>query len=121
MPEAAAALTVYGIPNCDQVKKTRRWLAAARRDHRFHDLRGDGVTREDLTRWLRQVPWTTLVNQKGSTWRNLPPEARPADEARAVLAMLAQPTLIKRPVVEFGGRVLVGFSEEALAELLAKD
>ncbi len=118
MPEQRSTLVVFGIPNCDQVKKARRWLDAAHQEYQFHDLRRDGVTVQHLERWLRQHPWDTLVNQKGTTWRGLDPEERPADAASAVTAMLAHPTLIKRPVVEAGSRVLVGFSESSYQELL---
>jgi len=116
--DVGAELVVYGIPNCDQVKKAQRWFSAARQAYRFHDLRRDGLSPRDLRRWLSQHPWTSLVNQKGTTWRNLDPKERPADESSAIAAMLAHPTLIKRPVVERGAVVLVGFSEDRFAALL---
>jgi arsenate reductase len=118
MPDTETELVVYGIPNCDQVKKARRWFDAAQCSYRFHDLRREGISSEHIGRWLRSYSWTTLVNQKGTTWRNLDAGDRPADEASAVAAMLAHPTLIKRPVIEKGDEVVVGFAEARYAELL---
>lgn len=112
-------LTLYGIPNCDTVKKARRWLDEHGVAHRFHDFKKQGVPAERLDRWMARVGWAKLVNRQGTTWRKLAPEdqARVVDDASARAALLAQPSLIKRPVLEAGDRVLVGFDEAAYATL----
>ena len=111
MPDTFPPIILYGIPNCDQVKKARRWLEASNVDYRFHDLRRDGINTTQIERWLRTHTWNTLVNSRGTTWRQLDPESRPADRNSAILTLLAHPTLLKRPVLEAGATVLVGFSE----------
>ena len=115
MPEDAGEVTVFGIPGCDQVRRARAWLRAHRVAHGFHDLRTDGLPREALTRWLRHLPWDALLNRRGTTWRMLSEARRVAvvDQASAVEAIRAEPMLLKRPVVEAGDRLLVGFSEAA--------
>ena len=107
--------TVFGIENCDQVRKARRWLREHRIAARFHDLRRDGIDEATLRRWSAQVPWDGLLNRRGQTWRALDESqrARVVDADTAIAVMLAEPTLIKRPVVEAGGRVLVGFTESS--------
>jgi arsenate reductase len=104
---------VYGIENCDQVRKARSWLRAHSIDARFHDFRRDGLTAAMLERWLAHLPWDALLNRRGQAWRKLDPQRRAqvVDKASAVEAMLADPTLVKRPVIEAGDRLLVGFSE----------
>jgi len=106
------AITLYGITNCDTVKKARAWLADQGVDYAFHDFSKHGVPPEPLDRWLRDVGWEKLLNRQGTTWRKLDPQmqlrAGNAPGARAV--MLSQPSVIKRPVVEWGdGQVTVGF------------
>ncbi|MGA2552402.1 MAG: Spx/MgsR family RNA polymerase-binding regulatory protein [Burkholderiaceae bacterium] len=118
MPDPQRELVVYGIPNCDQVKKTVRWLDQAQQEFRFFDLRRDGLTEAHLEHWLQFQPWEVLVNQKGTTWRNLAPDERPADLSSARRAMLANPTLIKRPILEYGNAVVVGYAEDRFAALL---
>ena len=104
---------VYGVDTCDQVRKARQWLRRHEVDHRFHDFRRDGLTPERLDRWLTRVPWDALLNRRGLSWRRLEGTRRAAivDQPSAVELMLAEPTVIKRPVVEVGDRLLVGFSE----------
>ncbi len=114
--------TVYGIPNCDTVKKARAWLAEQGVDHQFHDFKKQGVPQPRLAAWMQQVGWEKLLNRKGTMWRKLDDATRDgvtgADSARAV--MLAQPSVIKRPVVEWpGGETTVGFDPAAWA-LLAR-
>ncbi len=104
--------TLYGIKNCDTVKKARKWLEAAGIEYRFHDFRADGLEREQLDAWNRAVGWETLLNRRGTTWRQLPEAVKTGiDEARALDLMMEQPTLIKRPVLEHGGEFRVGFKE----------
>lgn len=116
MPETA---TLYGIPNCDQVKKARTWLANAGYAAQFHDFRKDGLPRELLLAWVKEAGWETLLNRKGTTWRAIPEDERPTDEAGAIALMLAKPTVIKRPVLARGKRLLVGFTPETFAAAFA--
>lgn len=106
---------VYGVENCDQVRKARNWLRARGIEPRFHDFRRDGLTAAMLERWLARLPWDALLNRRGLAWRKLEPQrrARILDKTSAVEAMLADPMLVKRPVIEVGDRLLVGFSEPA--------
>lgn len=111
-------VTVYGIPNCDTVKKARTWLAGQPLEITFHDFKKQGVPAELLPGWLAAVGWETLVNRKGTTWRKLDEATRltVVDDASATALMLANPSVIKRPVVVWGGgAVSVGFSAEAFA------
>ena len=104
--------TVFGIPNCDTVRKARKWLDAQGAAYHFHDLRKDGIDAARLSRWAAKVGWEALLNRRGTTFRSLPDEARAdLDEARALDLMEAHPSLIKRPVVEQDDAVLVGFDE----------
>ncbi|MBP9906739.1 MAG: ArsC family reductase [Rhodoferax sp.] len=105
-------ITVYGIPNCDSVKKARTWLTARGIAYEFHDFKKLGVPADLLQKWLAALGWQTLVNRKGTTWRKLDEYERTAvvDDATAVLLMLAHPSVIKRPVVSWSsGKVSVGF------------
>lgn len=108
------SITLYGIANCDTVKKARVWLQQQGREVRFHDFKKAGVPEERLDAWLGAVGWERLLNRRGTTWRQLAPElqASVVDAVSARRLMLAQPSVIKRPVVEWpGGAVTVGFSE----------
>lgn len=105
-------VTVYGIKNCDSVKKCRVWLERHRIAYTFHDFRGDGLSEETLQQWVQRVGWETLLNRRSTSWKALAESEREAiDEASAIRLMLATPTLIKRPVVIKGSEVLVGFNE----------
>ncbi|WJW76557.1 ArsC family reductase [Thiohalobacter sp. IOR34] len=113
--------TLYGISNCDSVRKARRWLEDQGIAHRFHDLRRDGLDEERLRGWASQVGWETLLNRRSSSWRQLPAADREhLDGDHALALMLAQPTLIKRPVIEHDGRIEVGFSESRLQVLFSQ-
>ena len=113
-------IVVHGIPNCDTVKKARAWLADHGVDHRFHDFKKQGVPPQ-LDRWIAAVGWEKLVNRQGTTWRQLEDATKAAvtDAASAKALMLAQPSVIKRPVVEWGPQTTVGFDAAAWA-LLAR-
>ncbi len=104
-------LTVYGIPNCDTVKKARAWLQAQGLNHRFHDFKKHGVPTDRLAHWAAELGWEKLLNRQGTTWRKLDAgqQARAQDAAGALALMSEQPSLIKRPVVEWPGRTSVGF------------
>jgi arsenate reductase (glutaredoxin) len=111
-------VTVYGIPNCDTVKKARTWLTDQGVDYQFHDFKKQGVPADLLPGWLVAIDWQTLVNRKGTTWRKLDEATRAAvvDDASATSLMLANPSVIKRPVVVWAdGGVSVGFTAEAFA------
>ena len=120
---APGTMTLYGIPNCDTVKKSRAWFAARGVDMPFHDLRRDGVDAARLARWLEALGAARLVNRSGTSWRRLTANQQQAiDDPAALLALLqAQPTLIRRPVVEIGDRVTAGFVPEVWQALLGLD
>ena len=114
-------VTVFGIPNCETVKKARTWLAEHQIDFVFHDFKKLGVPAEQLPAWIAAVGWEKLVNRKGTTWRKLGPEtqATVVDAAAASALMLANPSVIKRPVVVWGnGQVSVGFDAASFAARL---
>jgi arsenate reductase len=106
--------TLYGIPNCDTVKKARTWMADKGHDFTFHDFKKQGLDRATVSTWLEQLDWEVLVNRKGMTWRNLSDEQKAAvtDKASALELMLASPSVIKRPVLDNGGKFSVGFSAD---------
>jgi arsenate reductase (glutaredoxin) len=104
---------LYGIPNCDSVKQARAWLAERGQDPVFHDFKKQGLPEDRLDAWLRGPGWQTLLNRQGTTWRKLPPDEQAAvvDADSARVRMRAQPSLIKRPVVEWpDGRITVGLA-----------
>jgi len=103
-------ITLYGIPNCDTVKKARAWLDARGVAFDFHDYKRAGVDEERLRGWASELGWERLLNRAGTTFRQLPDaEKQDLDEDKAIALMLAQPSMIKRPVVDLGDRRLVGF------------
>lgn len=112
---STSRITLYGIPNCDSVKKARLWMQDHQVDHEFHDFKKQGVPEPALDSWLEAVGWDTLVNRKGTTWRQLDPatQAGVKDRASAKRQLLATPSLIKRPVVVKGRHVVVGVNPEA--------
>ena len=113
--------TLYGIPNCDTVKKARTWLLDNGHEVAFHDFKKQGLPRELVAGWLQELDWEVLVNRKGTTWRNLPDErkARILDKASALELMLENPSVIKRPVLAGAGPVSVGFSPAQYAAKFA--
>lgn len=116
------AATLYGIPNCDTVKKARTWLEKNGIDYRFHDFKKAGITPDLVTSWLKQVEWDVLVNRKGTTWRALPDERKAAisDAKSATELMLESPSVIKRPVLSCGDSTHVGFSETLYQQIFNK-
>ena len=114
-------ITVYGIPNCDSVKKARVWLSDHGVDYVFHDFKKQGVPPEAVDQWLQQVSWDVLVNRKGTTWRKLDPDlqATVVDTASARAVILAHASVIKRPVLVKGHTVVVGVNPEAWARVVA--
>jgi arsenate reductase len=114
---AGMRIVLYGIPNCDTVKKARAWLDQAGLPYRFHDFKKDGVPPDRLAAWIDAVGWERLVNRQGTTWRKLPPGAQAGvvDAPSAAELVSAQPSLIKRPVVDWPDGVTVGFDPQAWA------
>ena len=109
---------LYGIPNCDTVKKARAWLASRGIEYRFHDYKVEGADPAKLAAWAKVVGWETLLNRAGTTFRKLPePAKQDLDERKAMSLMRDQPSLIKRPVLEAGKTLLVGFSPERYGAL----
>ena len=109
----AKAVTIYGIKNCDTMKKARAWLDQRGVAYAFHDYKAAGIDRATLEGWVRKAGWEVLLNRAGTTFRKLPDAAREGlTEARAIGLMLDQPSMIKRPVLDIGGKLLVGFKPE---------
>ena len=114
------ALTVYGIPNCDKVRKARKWLEAEAIVHKFHNFKKQGLTVQTVQGWLAYQPLDILLNRRGTSWRKLSDtEKAITDEAQLVALMVANPSLVKRPVCVAGKTVTVGFSEDVQATLKA--
>ena len=113
-------VTIYGIKNCDTMKKARAWLDGQGVRYAFHDYKAQGVERGVLQGWAKAVGWEVLLNRAGTTFRKLPDADKSGlTEAKAIALMLAQPSMIKRPVLDVGGRLLVGFKPEAYAKAFA--
>jgi arsenate reductase len=119
----AKSMTIYGIKNCDTMKKARAWLDKCGVAYAFHDYKTAGIERERLEQWCKKVGWETLLNRAGTTFRKLPDKDKSGLDAKtAVALMLAQPSMIKRPVLDLGGgKLLVGFKPEVYSEAAAKD
>jgi arsenate reductase (glutaredoxin) len=114
------AVTIYGIKACDTMKKARDWLDGHHVAYAFHDYKAVGIDRAHLERWAGQVGWEVLLNRSGTTFRKLPDADKAGiDAAKAIGLMLAQPSMIKRPVLDLGDRLLVGFKPDAYAAAFA--
>ena len=106
-------VTIYGIKNCDTMKKARAWLDKHGVEYSFHDYKSDGIDKDRLARWSEKVGWEALLNRAGTTFRKLPDaDKENLTEKKAMALMLAQPSMIKRPVLESGSKLLVGFKPE---------
>jgi arsenate reductase len=111
------SITIYGIKNCDTMKKARAWLDNHGVAYEFHDYKAAGAPKEKLKAWSGELGWETLLNRAGSTFRKLPDaEKEGLNERKALALMLEQPSMIKRPVLDVGGKVLVGFKAEVYAK-----
>ena len=110
-------ITIYGIKNCDTLTKARAWLDKHGVDYAFHDYKTAGIERERLERWMKKAGWETLLNRAGTTFKKLPDKDKEGvTEKKAIALLLAQPSMIKRPVLELGGgKLLVGFKPEIYA------
>lgn len=118
--------TLYGIKNCDSVKKARKWLESENIDYHFHDFRADGLSSAKIKRWLKTVPAERLLNKRSTTWKQLPDQIKADLDSKTIPAtllsdtLLEHPTLIKRPVIETAKDVVeVGFSAEHYADIFA--
>ena len=110
-------VSIYGIKNCDTMKKARAWLDEHGVAYAFHDYKAEGIDRAALERWARQVGWETLLNRAGTTFRALPEKEKTGvTQEKAIALMLAQPSMIKRPVLDIGGKLIVGFKADIYAE-----
>ena len=105
--------TIYGIPNCDTMKKARTWLDKHKVAHGFHDYKKAGIEKATLEGWVKKVGWEILLNRAGTTFKKLPDADKDGiTEKKAIVLMLAQPSMIKRPVLEAKGKITVGFKPE---------
>lgn len=106
-------ITLYGIKNCDTVKKARAWLDSRKIEYAFHDYKTAGIDSGHLQGWCKELGWETMLNRAGTTFRKLPEsDKRELDERKAIALMMAQPSMIKRPVLDLGKQRLVGFKPE---------
>ena len=109
---------LYGIPNCDTIKKARRWLNNAGIEYHFHDYRKDGLDEQTLKQWSAELDWEQLLNRRGTTWRKLPEEQKAAiNEELAIQLMLEQPAMIKRPLLDNNSQKALGFSEQQYKDI----
>jgi arsenate reductase len=112
-------LTLYGIKNCDTVKKSRRWLEDHEVEYQFHDFRQDGLDKKQLTSWIEDASWETIVNKRSTTWRNLSDKDKEiSTNSQAIKLLLANPTLIKRPITQSKKMLLVGFNETEFKKII---
>ena len=110
-------ITIYGIKNCDTMKKARAWLDGRGVAYGFHDYKAEGIARDKLKHWCDELGWETLLNRAGTTFRKLPDgDKEGLNERKALALMLAQPSMIKRPVLDLGGKLLAGFKPEIYAK-----
>jgi len=111
-------IEMYGIPNCNSIKKAKDWLESHQVDYTFHNYKKEGVSSDNLTSWCQQVGWETLLNKRGTTWRKLEESDKSdVDESKAIALMLANPSMIKRPVLVKQNEIIVGFDEKVYATL----
>src|SRR5215469_5824632 len=112
------AVTIFGIKNCDTMKKARAWLDGHKVDYDFHDYKSEGIDRPTLEGWVKKLGWDVLLNRAGTTFRKLPDADKEGlNEKKAIALMLAQPSMIKRPVLEAKGKLTVGFRPEDYKKL----
>ena len=114
-------ITMYGIRNCDNVKKARAWLDQQGIAYAFHDYKTAGIDRPQLEKWCTQLGWETVLNRSGTTFRKLPEKDKiDISDKSAIMLMLAQPSMIRRPVLDLGDALLAGFKSEIYQKMLGK-
>jgi len=119
MPTSSAKVTIYGIKSCDTMKKARAWLEEHGVAYMFHDYKSAGIERGRLEGWARAVGWEMLLNRAGTTFRKLADQDKASlTETKAIALMLGQPSMIKRPVLDMGGKLIVGFKPEVYEQAL---
>lgn len=117
---ARAPVTLHGLATCDTTRAARKWLDAHGVKYAFHDVRADGLTRAQVEGWVKKAGWEKVLNKSSTTWRELPETERAGvDQARAVALMLAHPALVKRPVLDRGGDLTLGFKAPVYSQLFA--
>ena len=114
-------ITLYGIPSCDTMKKARQWLANHDIDYVFHDYKKSGVPEKELKQWVKQLGWESLLNRNGTTWRKLDELLKKnINQTNVIKLMLENPSIIKRPVLDMNGQLLIGFSDETYQKIFEK-
>ncbi len=113
-------VTLYGIPNCDTIRRARRWLSDHGVEYRFHDFRKDGIDEKQLRQWAQELGWENLLNRRGLTWRKLDDAIKTnINETSALKIMQENPAIIKRPVLDTGKTLVVGFDKDQYHALFA--
>ena len=114
-------IKMYGIPNCDTIKKARKWLKDNGIDYDFHDYKKSDIPEKELKLWVKTIGWEILLNRRGTTWRKLDDSVKEnIDEASAIQVMIENPSAIKRPVLKIDNQLLVSFSEDTYKEAFNK-
>ena len=120
MPKPAAVV-IYGIPNCDTMKKARVWLETHGVDYRFHDYRADGIDRKAVAAWVKALGWEKVLNRASTTFKSLPDRGKAnLDSDAAIALMLANPTMIKRPMLDVSGHFIAGFKPDTYSEIIQR-
>ena len=112
-------ITIYGIPNCDTTKKALNWLDKNNVQHSFHDYKQEGITAKKLEEWSKKAGWEAVFNKRSTTWRELPEaeQLKVKDQASAIKVMLANNSIIKRPIIEKGNELIIGYNEKEIQQL----
>jgi arsenate reductase len=117
---ASDRIVIYGLGTCDTTRAARKWLDARRVTHVFHDVREDGLTRPLVEGWVKKLGWEKVLNKASTTWRELPEKEKASiDEKKAIALLLAHPALVKRPVLDRGGELMLGFKPDVYAKAFA--
>ena len=110
---------IYGIKNCDTMKKTFDWFAQHHIPYEFHDYKKVGISEEKIQEWLTQKPWDVLINRAGTTWKKLSEEEKATNNGTAIELMIAKPSMIKRPIIETDKIIVMGFNSDTYQEIIA--
>lgn len=112
-------ITLYGIPNCDTTKKAMNWLKKNKIDYAFHDYKQEGITKAKLEEWGKKASWETFFNKRSTTWKELPAaeQSKVTDQSSAIKVMIENNSIIKRPIIESGGELIIGYNEGAMKNL----